>query len=1413
MRQNTHRLLGTMACALSLAACHSKRQAAPASLDDSYQGVGGPTGRGARCETGAQQACSVTLSQHNGVLNCFKGTQHCVEGVWSECANGTLVSRPAPGQTLSTGLRLKAITGALECETNPCDPSCMELERPADAGANTSELIDEGGSFDWETGRLADFPGGLVNKGLTEPCSTGSDCQFNTRCDYPVSGSCAHSKCAEGVALDSSCDTCVSEICAVDPRCCEAAASDPPVCDHDPCAEGAALEATCNSCVSAVCAADPSCCSGSWGPSCVAAVTSVCGATCSCTTGEVASGGKCFYREEADYDWVDARESCQKRGAGWDLASVADAIENTFIVSNILDDSETWIGFTDDSSLSTDNEWLWSSGNPSGIWDQTAGGGSTVLVPLGSSWKYNATNVSPGPFWAQSWFNDFSWPDANASLGFGSGGSAPATSFPKNGPSYYFRHFFNVPDPPSGGSLTVRFDDGYVAYLNGAEIAREDVGGTFHWDYATGSTGNYAEETTVLNPASLAIGSNLLAIVVKNRSSSSNDLYFDAQLSVQATSGAGIYENFGAGEPGTDACALFDAYRVGTWSGEGCNRRRDSLCSGPPQEMTNNPLIPVSGPWEAITTGASWKYLANNVNPGSSWAEPSFDDSSWSTGTSQLGFGNGDEATTIANTGPSYYFRHVVNIPTEISDASIDITFDDAFALYINGKSVDSRNMAYANHSWYAGLYSSNNETVTLTLDADDFVVGNNTIAVYLKNGSAYSSDVSFDAELNVNLCGPDGCPADPAWTSTCVDLVGSVCDARCDTADPPAATGQCTAWNPGETDSTCAGVDLALGVPCDGSIPVCNHGNATAPAGVKIIHYPANSGHYPSCDPDQSHAQLYECYTDEEIPPGECINVTSCPQLIGNREMMVNPQGDDYVAECSCQDNWSLYSNGSCGEPICDGGTSVATLSSKPVDIIFVIDNSGSMMEEIAQVQQRINEDFAAIIEASGVDYRVIMVSRYGDINIPISFSSWYPICISSPLGGHDCSSPSYQPVTNNPGRFYHYSADIFSTDALCRLLEGFHSPDEIASDYRSWTPVAPNGYSEFLREEAFKAFVVITDDNIDCTYGGYAFKDYDTAALGTIAAASFDTALLTLSPAHFGTAADRNYVFHSIVAMGENSPGTEPWPSTAAIQTSQCSPGSEAPGTGYQALSVLTGGLRYPTCRHDDFDAIFQALAEDVVEGAVASCSIELDGSEEADPDSTTVTYSPGDGSDPIELNRASNLASCSSRAYYYEDDATITLCPTTCAEVQADLSGTLAVEVGCVAVPTYDRRVLTERYQSECDSETTVQWSFLTYQSSTPGDSSIEFRVRTADTEAGLASAAWVTVATAQADPDTQNCTLAGPSPCAIDLYPILEPLGGAHHEFAELEVSLNPTSDLSEPATIQRWELTYSCPYSQ
>ena len=82
------------------------------------------------------------------------------------------------------------------------------------------------------------------------------------------------------------------------------------------------------------------------------------------------------------------------------------------------------------------------------------------------------------------------------------------------------------------------------------------------------------------------------------------------------------------------------------------------------------------------------------------------------------------------------------------------------------------------------------------------------------------------------------------------------------------------------------------------------------------------------------------------------------------------------------------------------------ATLAKSPVDVIFVVDNSGSMTLEIQSVEKNINQSFAAIIAASGLDYRVILISNHG------SASADQSICISAPLASNaSCTPPPAKP------------------------------------------------------------------------------------------------------------------------------------------------------------------------------------------------------------------------------------------------------------------------------------------------------------------------------------------------------------------------------------------------------------------
>jgi hypothetical protein len=334
------------------------------------------------------------------------------------------------------------------------------------------------------------------------------------------------------------------------------------------------------------------------------------------------------------------------------------------------------------------------------------------------------------------------------------------------------------------------------------------------------------------------------------------------------------------------------------------------------------------------------------------------------------------------------------------------------------------------------------------------------------------------------------------------------------------------------------------------------------------------------------------------------------------------------------------------------------ATLEKKPVDIIFVIDNSGSMTDEIVAVQNNINNSFAKIIGMAGIDYRVIMVTSHGNA------SSAQSVCISKPLSTINCSPVPAQPG-NNPPRFYHYSIEIESTDSLSRLLASY-GPGGVRDQYNLAMGM---GWQTWLRPDTFKVFIEITDDE------------------STMTSAAFDRDLLAKSAMHFGTAANRNYVFHSITGLKENVPATKAWDPMDPIQTQRCTKGGGAVNAGikYQELSRLTGGLRFPICEHASFDAVFNNVAMGVVAGAKVSCDFPLPSAppnQKIDPDSVLIEYTPGDGGMVETFKKVAGPGACMPQAFYIDKDR-VYICPEACTTVQKDAKAKVNVLFDCLAV----------------------------------------------------------------------------------------------------------------------------------
>src|SRR5258705_2594189 len=173
--------------------------------------------------------------------------------------------------------------------------------------------------------------------------------------------------------------------------------------------------------------------------------------------------------------------------------------------------------------------------------------GTVTLIPQQSAWKYLATASAPSASWKDTGFDDGAWPSGSGPLGFGESYIATSVPFGPNASdkyrTTYFRRSFTVAAPESVTSLSLatRYDDGFVAYLNGVEVLRRGLpaGAITYTTIATSHEGAAYESFDVTTfKSALVAGTNLLAVEGHQTSPSSSDLVWEAGLT-GATGGAG----------------------------------------------------------------------------------------------------------------------------------------------------------------------------------------------------------------------------------------------------------------------------------------------------------------------------------------------------------------------------------------------------------------------------------------------------------------------------------------------------------------------------------------------------------------------------------------------------------------------------------------------------------------------------------------------------------------------------------------------------------------------------------------------------------------------------------------------------------------------------------------------------------
>ncbi|MCF8379601.1 MAG: CotH kinase family protein [Bacteroidales bacterium] len=173
-----------------------------------------------------------------------------------------------------------------------------------------------------------------------------------------------------------------------------------------------------------------------------------------------------------------------------------------------------------------------------------------TIIQVGDSCRYIVPDSEIGNGWNGLAFDDSGWYTGPSGCGYGDGDDN--TELPDNTVSVYMRFEFTVHNQSDISQLLLDmdFDDGFVAYINGTEVARENVEDPITWNMelnnlheALMKDGVNPERFKIIKPlaAILVTGQNVFAVEVHNEQASSSDLSANVFLHAGITRSDTLY--------------------------------------------------------------------------------------------------------------------------------------------------------------------------------------------------------------------------------------------------------------------------------------------------------------------------------------------------------------------------------------------------------------------------------------------------------------------------------------------------------------------------------------------------------------------------------------------------------------------------------------------------------------------------------------------------------------------------------------------------------------------------------------------------------------------------------------------------------------------------------------------------------